>query len=735
MPETRKVEEHHSSLTLGKVEKASSAHKPATKKIEEHHASLALDSDMMNGKEEMQTFTVATITAIRGGWVDAPKFSTTLKTALGGDWPWPAKEFRDGRMMVTCKSPAEAREMERSGEVHLQPFSFKCEPWTPDLWRVDRADGQVRWLEVRRLPCHCWNRDSAGRVLKLVGDLIYIDRRGGSYVEDIRVAVRIRQGRSMPFIIWTNIGTRKYRVLVGLERGEPPLPWGDGESGRITDELDMGAAGTSNGHRAQQKKKTKKKEEEGGGTNATDTGKEGRWSVKEKTATTGQKRDMAGDTHCNDEALRTGPASTQDRSMGTAMRPERSCRADFQASVPRPPGLQAHVSNSQALNVGEKETLHEESITIPCIVPVEVNRAHSLQTSNRSEPNREPSSKAQPSTDATNRDGPDVNSGPEVQYTRRPGKEPMEGPPIMDPMRDNRLSPLFNNTDLDMGALHQPTDGPAPMNVIEMNTSKNGPNSNYQQGYNQDHNLNEYEANAQQGSMQGPLLPISTNPINPNPIVNPPGLQNLNPQALHILDLINHGIIDLNNTIPKFMNGGWNLISNATWNNTPNLQGEVPDLSDERKTGQKPREEPKSTKQGKHKNMGEPSRPRGRPKKIPPVKDQGKATTPTTKKRKERIDPQGLLETARSIRAPGRTGGAAMAAEKSGSGGAWGGGVEGGQDPDPGVAEAAEGDAKADPGVDPGRVREDDAGVGELGDGGRSVWGGVWDGAGEGVLR
>ncbi|KAJ0972674.1 hypothetical protein J5N97_020633 [Dioscorea zingiberensis] len=448
MPATRKVEEHHSSLTLGKAEKASTAHKPAAKKIEEHHASLALDSDMMNGKEEMQTFTVATITAIRGGWVDAPKFSGALKTALGWDWQWPAKEFRDGRMMVTCKSPAEAREMERSGEIHLQPFSFKCEPWTPDLWRVDRADGQVRWLEVRRLPCHCWNRDSAGRVLKSVGDLIYIDRRGGSYVEDIRVAVRIRQGRSMPCIIWTSIGTRKYRVLVGLERGEPPLPWGDGEFGRITNELDMGAAGTSNGHQTQQKKKTKKKEKGGGGPNAAATGKEGRWSVKENTATTGQKRDIAGDTHSNEDALRTGPASTQDRSMGTATRPERSCRADFQASVPRQPGSQAHVSNSQALNVKEKGTMHDGSFTMPCNVPVEMNRAHSRNTNNRSEPNWESPSKAH--TEVTTLVGPDVNSGPEVQYTRRPGKEPIDGPPLMDQMRDNTMSPLLNNTEIDI---------------------------------------------------------------------------------------------------------------------------------------------------------------------------------------------------------------------------------------------------------------------------------------------
>ncbi|KAJ0973084.1 hypothetical protein J5N97_021043 [Dioscorea zingiberensis] len=57
------------------------------------------------------------------------------------------------------------------------------------------------------------------------------------------------------------------------------------------------------------------------------------------------------------------------------------------------------------------------------------------------------------------------------------------------------------------------------------------------------------------------LPPPGSNSIPQGPICLP---QNLNPQALHIVDLINHGIIDLNNAIPKYINGGWNLISNAT---------------------------------------------------------------------------------------------------------------------------------------------------------------------------
>ncbi|KAJ0971271.1 hypothetical protein J5N97_019230 [Dioscorea zingiberensis] len=83
----------------------------ATRKVAEHHTSLALDGRMMRGKEELKSFTVVTITKINGGFVIDSKFSAALKEALEMEWDWPVKELRDGRMMISCRSPEEAREL------------------------------------------------------------------------------------------------------------------------------------------------------------------------------------------------------------------------------------------------------------------------------------------------------------------------------------------------------------------------------------------------------------------------------------------------------------------------------------------------------------------------------------------------------------------------------------------------------------------------------------------------
>ncbi|KAJ0977919.1 hypothetical protein J5N97_013393 [Dioscorea zingiberensis] len=106
---------------------------------------------------------------------------------------------------------------------------------------LGRHFSEIRWLEIRKMPTFCWNRDSAGKILKTIGDLIYVDVRGGMYVDDIRALVRVRRGRTMPCIIWTSIGSRKYRIVVGMERGQDPLPWcNDGGDGKITVDLEEG---------------------------------------------------------------------------------------------------------------------------------------------------------------------------------------------------------------------------------------------------------------------------------------------------------------------------------------------------------------------------------------------------------------------------------------------------------------------------------------------------------------
>ncbi|KAJ0981187.1 hypothetical protein J5N97_009442 [Dioscorea zingiberensis] len=309
------------------------------RKITHLHASLALDGDMVAGKEEMETFTVATITKIKEGYVTAKKLSEALKIALEGNWEWPVKEFREGRLMITCKSPMEAREIEKSGELHFPAFSIKCEPWSADIWKVGPADGEIRRLEIRRLPTFCWNRNSAGKVLKGVGDLLYVDRRGGYHVDDTRALVRVRGGRTMPCILWTNLGSRKYKILVGVERGQEPLPWNNGELGEISEDMEAEHEESSKTDKGKQPSQAARK-------HTPSQGKSGKKTV-EKPETS-----LAGELRKEGRNVRTGPASTQDRSVD--LRPavgrtptvaeEQARPANHSLAVPRTTAHEGHVS-------------------------------------------------------------------------------------------------------------------------------------------------------------------------------------------------------------------------------------------------------------------------------------------------------------------------------------------------------------------------------------------------------
>ncbi|KAJ0981122.1 hypothetical protein J5N97_009377 [Dioscorea zingiberensis] len=194
---------------------------------ETHNISLALDEGMVNGKEAMRPFTIATVT--KGQWyADSQKIAAALQVALDSGWQWATKPLRDGPYVVHCRGDAEAREMEHAGVIELPHFSLSFEPLTTDLWNPRRPKGEIRWLDIRQLPIFCWNRDTTARILKPIGDLVYVERKGGYYIDYTRAAVRIRQGRKIPYTILFDIGSIKHEKLVDLARGEPPLPWAGG---------------------------------------------------------------------------------------------------------------------------------------------------------------------------------------------------------------------------------------------------------------------------------------------------------------------------------------------------------------------------------------------------------------------------------------------------------------------------------------------------------------------------
>ncbi|KAJ0968174.1 hypothetical protein J5N97_025091 [Dioscorea zingiberensis] len=63
------------------------------------------------------------------------------------------------------------------------------------------------------------------RLLKPVGDLVYLAKDGAYYVGYCKAAIRVRRGKRFPTLINYSVLTDKFSVQVDLERGEPPLPW------------------------------------------------------------------------------------------------------------------------------------------------------------------------------------------------------------------------------------------------------------------------------------------------------------------------------------------------------------------------------------------------------------------------------------------------------------------------------------------------------------------------------
>ncbi|KAJ0971904.1 hypothetical protein J5N97_019863 [Dioscorea zingiberensis] len=607
---------------------------------------------MVEGKEEMKSYTVATVTEVRGGYVDNWKVSKALREILNGKWDWPVKEFKDGRMMITCKSPAEAGEMEKSGELHFPEFSMKCEPWSADIWRVGPADGKTRWLDVRRLLTFCWNRDSAGRVLKSVCDLLSVDRRGGCYVDDIRVLVRVRSRRTLPCIIWTNIGSRKYKVLVGMERGQDPLPWNGGEVGMIAADMEEENSGLHPLTRKIEKDKEKaqparRKQESSKERKQPHGGKHGddaRSQEKQKEKGKKQPADrpakaLTGEESHHGNTARTGSASKQDRSK--ALGPPGSCtthsaekplHASPSSSVPRR-------SEEQHLDIMTQEESMASDGTKGTLHGFKAKSLHGLESRTLGEVEALNSHIEPIITDGTNCQ--ESGCDPSIE---RAGK--MVESIYITQKDGNILEDLMNGMDLASGSHLQPNDFNIPS--LNLNSGKAlesgrmaptkllGPQTNEQAINAQPHDsINFY--GAQQGT-EPPQTKQDTSCM-----TLPCNSQNMTPHAQHIMDLINHGIIDLNNTFPKYMNGGWNLFSNTTWNNTQNLPGKDPPQTKKDSATKSTPKEPVPTTMGKGKSVVAATRPRGRPKKTKslPELEEEKTTTSDTRLM-ERIDPQAI---------------------------------------------------------------------------------------------
>ncbi|KAJ0963190.1 hypothetical protein J5N97_028312 [Dioscorea zingiberensis] len=173
---------------------------PEQKKTEDedddevHFISLALDSEMLQDKEELKSHTLITIKKIREGFVDHRRLAAVLAEIEDEAWNWEMEEYSDRTFLVACPSPSKAPQMEAHREVELPEFTYCCSPWTPDHWLPGKAEGEARWVTIERLPIFCRSRETVSRMLKPIGELIHIDSNCGRRSEIFRAALRVSRG-------------------------------------------------------------------------------------------------------------------------------------------------------------------------------------------------------------------------------------------------------------------------------------------------------------------------------------------------------------------------------------------------------------------------------------------------------------------------------------------------------------------------------------------------------------
>ncbi|KAJ0964875.1 hypothetical protein J5N97_026013 [Dioscorea zingiberensis] len=189
------------------------------------HKLEALQADLKKMNEENQRLRVM-LNQVTNNYTTLNSHLLSFATERLKKWGhenWASKSFRDGRYMVECPSVEITKQLEASGPMKLPEFTMSFETWTPDLWKPKKLV-DVRRVKVHRLSHFGWSRDSAVRMLKPVGDLVYVDGVGLGNEEDIRALIGVRRNLKLPTYIYCRVGTRKHSYLVELDQHQRPLP-------------------------------------------------------------------------------------------------------------------------------------------------------------------------------------------------------------------------------------------------------------------------------------------------------------------------------------------------------------------------------------------------------------------------------------------------------------------------------------------------------------------------------
>ncbi|KAJ0966875.1 hypothetical protein J5N97_023792 [Dioscorea zingiberensis] len=196
-------------------------------KISSHKGSIAIDESTVEEIRRLRSYTIATVTKGYAGStpsrrVKEENYICARRTGLrfGASEP----------LMVIASlywhpSIGLARKLENLGELKFKTFSIRCHPCTAAANSTGTAEGELRWLNIKGLPVFGRRMDMIARMLKPVGDLVYLAKVDGQYVGHCRAAVRVRRCKKLPATLYYSALTYEFTVRVELGRGEPPLPW------------------------------------------------------------------------------------------------------------------------------------------------------------------------------------------------------------------------------------------------------------------------------------------------------------------------------------------------------------------------------------------------------------------------------------------------------------------------------------------------------------------------------
>ncbi|KAJ0980954.1 hypothetical protein J5N97_009209 [Dioscorea zingiberensis] len=184
-----------------------------------------IDDSMVEEIRRLRSYTIATVIKGFAGLVPYKRVKVEVAALVAPELEWESRPFYDDRILITCPTVALARKLENLGEIALQDFTIRCEPCKAATKATGIAEGELRWIIAKGLPIFCQRADMVARVLKPVGDLVYLAKESAYFVGYYKAAVRVPRGKKLPTLINYSVLTDKFSVQVALERGEPPFPW------------------------------------------------------------------------------------------------------------------------------------------------------------------------------------------------------------------------------------------------------------------------------------------------------------------------------------------------------------------------------------------------------------------------------------------------------------------------------------------------------------------------------